>query len=111
MSIGTVAGYRLPGRKAMLMLRRLLNAMGKFYWYVAVSHGSIAGKAIGVAVSDKPQGPYADAIGRALITNETIGVPGENKINLDPTVLIDDNGQAYLFWGNSQCFYVKRKRV
>ena len=85
----------------------MIERNGQFYWYVAVSHGAIAGKAIGVAVASNPEGPFKDAIGKALITNETIGVPGENKINLDPTVLIDDDNQAYLFWGNSQCYYVK----
>jgi beta-xylosidase len=88
---------------------QVIHRHDKFYWYVAVSHASIPGKAIGVAVADKPEGPFRDALGKALITNETIGVPGENKINLDPTVLIDDDGQAYLFWGNSQCYYVKLK--
>ena len=88
---------------------QVIHRHDKFYWYVAVSHASIPGKAIGVAIAEKPEGPFRDALGKALITNETIGVPGENKINLDPTVLIDDDGQAYLFWGNSQCYYVKLK--
>jgi beta-xylosidase len=82
---------------------------GKFYWYVAVSHATVPGKAIGVAVADKPIGPFKDARGLALITSETIGVSGDNKINLDPTVLIDDDEQAYLFWGNSQCYYARLK--
>jgi beta-xylosidase len=42
----------------------------KFYWYVAISHKSIHGKAIGVAVADNPTGPFKDAIGKALITND-----------------------------------------
>lgn len=88
---------------------QVVHRKATFYWYVAVSHATIPGKAIGVAVADSPAGPFRDAIGKALITNETIGVPGENKINLDPTVLIDDDGQAYLFWGNSLCYYVKLK--
>src|SRR5690606_37635306 len=29
--------------------------------------------------------------------------------NLDPSVVIDDIGQAYLFWGNTTCFYAKMK--
>lgn len=98
-------GWAKGGAYASQVIRR----NDKFYWYVAVSHAFIPGKAIGVAVADNPEGPFQDAIGNALITNETIGVPGENKINLDPTVLIDDDGQAYLFWGNSQCYYVKLK--
>jgi beta-xylosidase len=26
---------------------------------------------------------------------------------IDPTVLIDDDGQAYLYWGNPDLWYVK----
>lgn len=29
--------------------------------------------------------------------------------DIDPTVFIDDDGQAYLFWGNTQCYYAKLK--
>ena len=29
--------------------------------------------------------------------------------NIDPTVIIDDNGQAYLFWGSTHCNYAKLK--
>ena len=42
---------------------------GKFYWYVPVSHKTISGFSIGVAVADHPLGPYKDARGSALITN------------------------------------------
>ena len=30
--------------------------------------------------------------------------------DIDPTVFIDDDGQAYLYWGNTQCYYVKLKK-
>jgi beta-xylosidase len=81
---------------------------GKFYWYAAVEHGTIPGKAIGVAVSDSPTGPFKDARGSALITNDMT----ESKISwddIDPTVIIDKKGQAYLFWGNTNCHYAKLK--
>ena len=39
----------------------------KYYFYSTVDHKSIAGKAIGVAVSDSPTGPFVDARGSALI--------------------------------------------
>ena len=81
---------------------------GKFYWYAAVEHGSVPGKAIGVAVADNPAGPFRDARGSALITNNMT----ESKImwdDIDPTVIIDPKGQAYLFWGNSHCYYAKLK--
>jgi hypothetical protein len=106
---GAIKSNRFYLGKRDAYASQVIERNGKFYWYVAVSHGTIAGKAIGVAVASTPEGPFTDAIGKALITNETIGVPGDNKINLDPTVLIDDDGQAYLFWGNTQCYYVKLK--
>ncbi|RYF93099.1 MAG: glycoside hydrolase [Chitinophagaceae bacterium] len=81
----------------------------QFYWYVAVTHAGIKGKAIGVAVSDKPEGPFRDAIGAALITNDMTTATDIEKDDIDPTVLIDDDGQAYLFWGNTVCYYVKLK--
>jgi beta-xylosidase len=88
---------------------QVIERNGKFYWYVAVSHGEIHGKSIGVAVSDSPTGPFKDALGKALITND---MTTETKISwddIDPTVIIDDDGQAYLFWGNTVCHYVKLK--
>ncbi|MEN3533532.1 family 43 glycosylhydrolase [Microbispora sp. ZYX-F-249] len=70
---------------------------GKFYWYVPTTSRASGRMAIGVAVSDSPTGPFKDALGRPLVEN------GE----IDPTVFIDDNGQAYLYWGNPNLWYVK----
>ncbi|MDC7122377.1 family 43 glycosylhydrolase [Cellulomonas fimi] len=70
---------------------------GKFYWYVPVRQRSTGQRVIGVGVADSPTGPFRDAIGRPLVGN------GE----IDPTVLIDDGGQAYLYWGNPRLWYVR----
>ncbi len=70
---------------------------GKFYWYVPVRNRATGGMAIGVAVGDSPTGPFRDALGRPLVEN------GE----IDPNVLIDDDGQAYLYWGNPRLWYVR----
>lgn len=73
---------------------------GKFYWFVSVRHKKVRvheGFAIGVAVADSPTGPFRDAIGEALVTDET---PNSVVLNIDPAVYIDDDGQAYLFWGS-----------
>ena len=52
-------------------------------------------------VSDSPYGPFKDPIGKALIGRNN---PGD----FDPTVFIDDDGQAYLYWGgNGPCYYAK----
>ncbi|RSK34580.1 glycoside hydrolase family 43 protein [Hymenobacter metallilatus] len=87
---------------------QVIERNGKFYWYAAVEHGSIPGKSIGVAVADSPTGPFRDARGSALITNNMT----ESKISwddIDPTVFIDSKGQAYLYWGNTNCYWAKLK--
>jgi arabinoxylan arabinofuranohydrolase len=61
------------------------------------------GTVIGVGVSSSPIGPYTDAIGRPLVT---AGCPGGTG-DIDPTVFIDDDGQAYLYFGRSVPGYVK----
>ncbi|NEA29892.1 glycoside hydrolase family 43 protein [Actinomadura bangladeshensis] len=70
---------------------------GKFYWYVPVTNRATGRYAIGVAVSDTPTGPFRDALGHPLVENNEI----------DPTVFIDDDGQAYLYWGNPNLWYLK----
>jgi arabinoxylan arabinofuranohydrolase len=72
---------------------------GKFYWYVPMNQSNGKGMAIGVAVSDKPTGPFKDALGKPLVSG------GWGYI--DPTVFMDDDGQAYLYWGNPNLYYVK----
>ncbi|MBC7873615.1 MAG: family 43 glycosylhydrolase, partial [Ferruginibacter sp.] len=88
---------------------QVIERNGKFYWFVAISHGTIHGKAIGVAVSDHPTGPFKDAIGAALITNDMTTEAKISWDDIDPGVFIDDDGQAYLFWGNTTLHYVKLK--
>ncbi len=72
---------------------------GKFYWYMC-AQTTANDMAVGVAVSDSPTGPFKDALGKPLITTGSWS-------NIDPTVAIDDDGQAYLYWGNGGLFYVK----
>ena len=67
---------------------------GKFYLYCPVQ-----GRGIGVLVSDHPLGPFSDPIGKPLI--------GPEFDSIDPAAFIDDNGQAYLYWGNPNLWYVK----
>jgi beta-xylosidase len=88
---------------------KVIHTNRKFYWYVAVSHAKVPGKAIGIAESDQPMGPFKDARGSALITHDMIPQPAGEKVNLDPTVLIDEDGKGYIFWGNGRCFYAKLK--
>ena len=72
---------------------------GKFYMYVPVTDRNNK-EGIAVAVSDSPYGPFIDPLGKHLVQNSGWG-------DIDPTVFIDDDGQAYLYWGNPFCYYVK----
>ena len=73
---------------------------GKYYWYICAHSKLSGGIAIGVAVSDSPTGPFKDALGKPLFDNGSWD-------NIDPTVWIDDDGQAYLYWGNPHLYYAK----
>jgi beta-xylosidase len=96
--------------KADAWASQVIEREGKFYWYVSVEHDDThVGKAIGVAVSDSPTGPFKDALGKALITNDMTRQTDIRWDDIDPSVFIDDDGQAYLFWGNSVCYYAKLK--
>ena len=47
---------------------------------------------IGVLVADSPYGPFKDPIGKPLVWQV------EYVEDIDPTVFIDDDGQAYMYW-------------
>ncbi|WP_433527794.1 glycoside hydrolase family 43 protein [Sphingomonas paucimobilis] len=72
---------------------------GKFYLYVPISVPGSPKNVIAVAVADKPEGPFTDVLGKPLIA--------AHDGFIDPTVWIDDDGQAYLYWGNPDLWYVK----
>jgi len=83
---------------------------GKFYFYAPVEHDNThPGKAIGVAVSDKPTGPFVDARGSALITNEMTPKGPHSWEDIDPTVLTDTDGTIWIAWGNRNCYIAKLK--
>jgi len=76
---------------------------GKYYFYFPANK-NIAGPngrkgfGIGVAVADKPEGPYIP---------QAEPIKGVNGI--DPNVLIDKDGQAYLYWSMGNLFVAKLK--
>ncbi|WP_296691998.1 family 43 glycosylhydrolase [Ruminococcus sp.] len=74
---------------------------GKYYFYFTTTNKGGGGRAIGVGVADSPEGPYKDVLGKPLC--------GPNWDYIDPTVIIDDDGQAWLMFGNPKCYYVKLK--
>ncbi len=70
---------------------------GKIYLYVPINNNT--GAKIGVAVADNPLGPFKDAVGREIAQSGAMAI--------DPTVFIDDDEQAYLFWGNGNLRMVR----
>jgi beta-xylosidase len=69
---------------------------GKYYYYFSADVN------IGVAVADKPTGPFTDPLGKALVPKAY--KPGQM---IDPMVFVDDDGAAYLYWGQGHCNMVK----
>jgi hypothetical protein len=72
----------------------------KYYFYVTVNGSQ--GQTIGVAVADHITGPYIP-VQTPIVTNSMVNADtGINtNDNIDPTVFIDDDGSAYLMWGQN----------
>lgn len=74
---------------------------GKFYFYFpAAPKDTTMGKGfrIGVAVADKPCGPFVPR-----------PTPIDSVHGIDPNVFIDDDGQAYLYWALGNIYAAKLK--
>jgi hypothetical protein len=75
---------------------------GKYYFYFptaakdTVTYGR--GFTIGVAIADKPEGPYVP---------EPTPIKGVRGI--DPNVFIDKDGQAYMYWSQGNIYAAKLK--
>jgi len=83
---------------------QVIERNGKYYWYISTNWSGI-----GVGVADRPEGPYKDALGKPMLTNKDCFASTHSWACIDPSVFIDDDGQAWLFWGNRECYYVKLK--
>ena len=75
---------------------------GKYYYYTSTF-------GIPVLVSDSPYGPFTNPLGgkKFLINSDDTNYSGHGWEDIDPTVLIDDDGQAYMYWGNNALYAVK----
>ena len=83
---------------------------GKFFYFVTVKGNRTApGNNIGVAVADKPTGPFRDAIGKPLIRDDMTPKAKRPWEDIDPTVWIEPDGTPWVAWGNGDCYLVKLK--
>lgn len=70
-----------------------IDGVMKFFLYFANS-----GNGIAVLEADSPTGPFTDRLGKPLISRQT---PTCSEVTwlFDPAVLVDDDGEAYLYFG------------
>ncbi|MGK9476429.1 family 43 glycosylhydrolase [Melioribacter sp. OK-6-Me] len=76
---------------------------GKYYFYFPTISNIVDSNgrkrfSIGVAIADKPEGPYIPQ-----------PKPIEGVVGIDPNVFIDKDGQAYLYWSLGKIFVAKLK--
>jgi hypothetical protein len=73
---------------------------GKYYFYfpAQVKAGFGKGFGVGVAVSDKPSGPFVPQ-----------PEPIKGVLGIDPNVFIDKDGQAYLYYAQGNIYAAKLK--
>lgn len=69
----------------------------KYYLYYSVSQKQGGGKAIGVAISDSPTGPFVDH-GKPIVDTVPTGCQGQQ---IDVDVFVDPRSKkTFLYWGN-----------
>ena len=75
-------------------VHKTIDGKEKFFLYFADN-----GSGIGVLEADSPTGPFTDPIGESLVAlGKTEGTEGVQWC-FDPAVFIDDDGQAYMYFG------------
>lgn len=98
-AVASLKDFKWNTRDNGAWAEQVVERDGKFYMYCPI-HGN----GIGVLMSDSPYGPFTDPIGKPLVWQK------EHWDDIDPTVLIDDDGQAYMYWGNPDLYCVRLNR-
>jgi hypothetical protein len=92
--------WAAPGRAYAAQIVRVPG--GPFYMYAPVVHSAASTRdkfAIGVAVASSPFGPWVDAHPAGPIVSQAYPVANDIH-NIDPTVLVDDDGRVFMYWGS-----------
>lgn len=77
---------------------KIIDGKEKFFLYFADNGGGI-----GVLSADSPIGPFTDPIGHGLITRSTPTCASVEWL-FDPAVIVDDDGEAYIYFGGGVPF-------
>jgi arabinoxylan arabinofuranohydrolase len=94
-TVATLANFKWGPQTNGAWAPQTIQRNGKFYLYAPLH-----GKGIGVLVSNTPYGPFTDPLGKALVS-------ADPWTYIDPSPFIDSDGQAYLYFGNPDAYYVK----
>lgn len=94
--VASLKDFKWTTRDNGAWAEQVVERNGKFYMYCPI-HGN----GIGVLVADSPYGPFKDPIGKPLVWQK------EHWSDIDPTVFVDDDSQAYMYWGNPDLYCVK----
>jgi len=95
-AVASLQDFKWRSRDVGAWAMHVVPRNGKFYMYCPL-HGN----GIGVLVADSPYGPFRDPIGKPLVWQK------EHWDDIDPAVYVDDDGQAYMYWGNPHTYCVK----
>lgn len=99
-------------KKGSAWAAQVVEKAGKYYYYVTLDNENDGRHKIDVAVSDNPTGPFRPVHNtgeKPLITDDMTTDSHRWNSDIDPTVFIDDDGQAYIAWGNGDCYMAKLK--
>ena len=86
----------LEWAKARAWAPAIAQKNGKYYFYYSADVN------IGVGVADNPAGPFKDPLGKPLVAKGTL-----RGQMIDPMVFVDDDGSAYLYFGQGNCNIVR----
>ncbi|MDO4497118.1 MAG: family 43 glycosylhydrolase, partial [Bacteroidales bacterium] len=95
-AVASLQDFKWRSRDVGAWALHVVERDGKFYMYCPL-HGN----GIGVLVADSPYGPFKDPIGKPLVWQS------EHWDDIDPAVAIDEDGQAYMYWGNPHTYCIK----
>ena len=74
----------------------VVEGNGKFYMYCGID-----GNGMGVVVRESGYGGFKDGVGKGVVWEK------EDWDDIEGRVLMDEDGEGYMYWGNGNCYYVK----
>lgn len=98
-AVASLADFKWYNSNNGAWAEQVIERDGKWFMYCPIH-----GHGISVLVADNPYGPFTDPLNGQLVWQR------EHWNDIDPTVWIDDDGQAYMYWGNPELYMIKLKK-